>query len=193
MLGQTAAAAPANIQFLSVSDTDFATAKSRAASEGKLLLLKFSAKWCLPCRVMDEHVWTDPTLAAAVGTNCIAVAADIETLDGLALKQDFLVEKLPTTLLFDACGRVLVRFEAACSAGQILERINFFNSPENRFCPVDPRSIRPAVAALSAISEPAKPLFFLSQPVVRDFFKQENLEKTLVAREQDLLADRPEH
>lgn len=166
--------------------TDFATAQAIATRSEKLILAKFSAKWCLPCRVMDEHVWTDPTLAAEVSESCVAADFDIETLDGLAAKQQFEVNSLPVVLILDACGRQLVRFEAACSTAPILERLRFLNTPANRFCPGEVVAI-PADAqnfGLAPAAEPdffvatpprSEPKFFLSQPARREVLK---IEKT---------------
>ncbi len=189
------------------------TAKTLAASHEKLILVKFHAKYCLPCRVMDEHVWTDPALAAAVETNCIAVSVDIQNFDGVNLKNEFLVEKLPTILLMNACGKVLVRFETSSTASQILERLNFFNTSENKFCPGDPLLAKPFSgnfqveklekqmevsatpdAELPKLLEKKRQPVFVSQPVSHDLTAVEISPKPLVVNNlPEVLRDQPVH
>ncbi len=172
-----ATAQNAKIAFL---ENDLEAAKRQAAASEKLILLKFSARWCLPCRLMDEHVWPVDELAQAVSANCVAVSVDIENLDGIGLKQHFLVETLPTIALLNACGETLVRFETACTASQILEQIRFFDEPENRFCPADPLRSEPFAGQKNEAKKaaPERSPRFLPQPVFRsrpEFFETQTV------------------
>jgi thioredoxin-related protein len=48
-------------------------AKEKAKNESKILMLKFGAKWCLPCRFMDKNVFTDQQVIEVLTKNSVAI------------------------------------------------------------------------------------------------------------------------
>ncbi len=56
----------------------FARAKERAEAESRLLVVKATAKWCGPCRLMDRTTWRDGNVVASVRENAIAIQLDVE-------------------------------------------------------------------------------------------------------------------
>ena len=83
---------------------DLENAENLAFRSEKPILMKFSARWCLPCRVMEETVWTNPDLIQLVKKNFVAVSVDVQSFDGFALKDRYSVQALPTILVTDAAG-----------------------------------------------------------------------------------------
>lgn len=57
----------------------YSKALEKAKKEPKLIFVDLYADWCLPCRVMDANVYTDPTVASLLNTKFYAVKLDVES------------------------------------------------------------------------------------------------------------------
>lgn len=60
---------------------DYKTALEKAKKNPKLILVDLYADWCVPCRVMDANVYTDPTVASLLNSKFYAVKLDVESKD----------------------------------------------------------------------------------------------------------------
>lgn len=76
-----------------------------ASNDGKITMLDFYADWCIPCRVMEEKVFTDPEVKAALSPYKL-LQADVTENDDVdtQLKTDLEVLNPPTILFFDVNG-----------------------------------------------------------------------------------------
>lgn len=76
-----------------------------ANNSGKITMLDFYADWCIPCRVMEEKVFTDPEVKQAVASFRL-LQADVTENDevDIKLKTDLDVLNPPTIVFFDAQG-----------------------------------------------------------------------------------------
>ncbi len=76
----------------------FARAKEKAEAETRLLVVKATAKWCGPCRLMDRTTWRDERVVEWIGKHALAIQVDIDeqpkTARGLA------IEAVPTMIVF---------------------------------------------------------------------------------------------
>ena len=110
----------------------FTTAKAKAAREGKVLLVDFTAEWCMPCRWMDETTFADAQVLAYLREHYVSIKVDIDDFDGFALKQRFAVGTLPTMIFFASDGEVVGRVEEGIGAAEMLDVLARHNQPRHR-------------------------------------------------------------
>ena len=84
-----------------------------AKSENKLVFVDFYTTWCLPCKLMDEDVFTDEEFGDYMNDNFINYKIDAEKGGGPDLALLYQVMVFPTLLFLDADGNVLVRKDGA--------------------------------------------------------------------------------
>jgi thiol:disulfide interchange protein len=92
---------------------DYEAAKTKAASEDRMLLVLNTATWCTPCKEMDKTTWLDENVVAWVNEHAVAVRVDVDERQDLLESLD--VQGMPTIILFrgdDELGRVLGRQSA---------------------------------------------------------------------------------
>ena len=92
----------------------------RAKTENKLIFLDFYTSWCLPCRVMDEEVFSLASTGTAMDKNFISYKVNAEKGNGPTLSTVFNVYAYPTLLFLDADGKVLERQDGSLSNSQFL-------------------------------------------------------------------------
>lgn len=59
----------------------YATALEKAKKNPKLIFVDLYADWCVPCRIMDANVYTDPTVASLLNSRFYAVKLDADSQD----------------------------------------------------------------------------------------------------------------
>lgn len=125
----------------------FTSAKLKASEEGKLFFLDFTASWCTPCKWMEETTFTDPTLAAYVKENYVALQVDIDDFDGYALKQKYNIQILPSLLVFNSSGLLLGQYQESLSPSNMLGILQQYDQPVNRM------AARPSRARVAKITD----------------------------------------
>lgn len=81
----------------------------RAEQEQKLVFLDFYTTWCLPCKIMDEEVFSDPDLARYMDRHFVSYKVNAEEGNGKNLSFLYEVEGYPNLIFLDLKGRVLQR------------------------------------------------------------------------------------
>jgi thiol:disulfide interchange protein len=61
----------------------YTEALEKAKSEQKLIFVDLYADWCVPCRIMDANVYSNPTVASLLNTRFYAVKLDADSQDSI--------------------------------------------------------------------------------------------------------------
>ena len=86
---------------------DYTSAQQQAAQSGKPIILFFTGKWCVPCRIMKRNVWADEQVTASVNAGFIPVTIDVDDPNAAAALSRYRVGATPTTIITDPQGKVL--------------------------------------------------------------------------------------
>ena len=89
-----------------------------AASASKLVLVDFETVWCMPCRTMDEWIWSDAEVADAIRAGYVGVKLDGDIEE--AVVQRYSVVGYPTMLILDAQGNEVRRVVGYQTSAQML-------------------------------------------------------------------------
>ncbi|NNF20813.1 MAG: thioredoxin fold domain-containing protein, partial [Saprospiraceae bacterium] len=77
--------------------------------------------WCLPCKMMDEEVFSDKELGKYYRDNFICYKVDAEKANGPDLVFLYDVQVYPTLLFLDHNGRVLIRKKGAAFQSEMYD------------------------------------------------------------------------
>lgn len=92
-----------------IKTNDLYAVLDRAERENKLVYIDIGTKWCLPCKMMKEDVYTDKTIGEYMNDNFISYMVDAEIANGPNMTVIFDIKSFPTLLFLDTKGHVLER------------------------------------------------------------------------------------
>jgi len=79
----------------------------------------FYASWCTPCKVMEEEVFSLPTVYQYLNKHFLNFHTDFDTPAGRTIAEIYEVEKLPTLLFLSPNGIVLERHIGMANAATL--------------------------------------------------------------------------
>lgn len=97
-------------------------AKRLAAQSNQLVLIHFWAPWCGACRQMEQEVFTQPSVIAAVGANYVPVKLNAEFFPATA--QQYGVSALPSDVITTPQGQLLQKFQGLPRAQDYVASLN---------------------------------------------------------------------
>ncbi len=106
----------------------YASAQQRAAESGKPIILFFTGKWCVPCRIMKRNVWADQQVATLVNPAFIPVIIDVDDSDNDTVRNGFRIGATPVTIITDPQGNILQRRDGGMGKADFLEWLKKRNS-----------------------------------------------------------------
>lgn len=65
---------------------NYTTTQQLAVESDKPIILFFTGKWCVPCRIMKRQVWADEQVTALVNAAFIPVTIDVDDPQGNVLQ-----------------------------------------------------------------------------------------------------------
>lgn len=95
-------------------------ARDKARKESKLYFIEFYAKWCEPCKWMDEYTFNNTALSDYIDKNYVPVKVDVENLDGFVWKQKYKVQYLPTIVVLNGNGTMVGKYEKSMAASDLM-------------------------------------------------------------------------
>ena len=98
----------------------FEEAQAAAKATGKRLFVDVGAYWCPPCRELDEQVFTQAEVGAALNDGYIAVHIDAEKGEGPDVVARYRVQAYPTLLVLEAGGLERGRIVDALAPAELL-------------------------------------------------------------------------
>jgi thioredoxin 1 len=80
------------------ANLEFDKALDQNKSDGKFLVVKSTASWCAPCKLMDRTTWRDEKVVAWFKANGVAIHFDVDAQKALAKQLD--IQAMPTMIAF---------------------------------------------------------------------------------------------
>lgn len=91
-----------------------------ADKENKVVFVDMYTDWCLPCKNMDEYVFSDESLGDFMNENFINYKVNTEKGTGPNLRDLYAVAAYPTLLFLNSKGKVLVRKEGSVAQTELM-------------------------------------------------------------------------
>ena len=104
----------------------YASAQEQSKASGKPILLFFTGKWCVPCRIMKRNVWADPEVESIVNARFTALTVDLGDSDAVGVSKRYDVVMTPTTVIVDSKGLVRGRIDGGVGKTGMLELLGTF-------------------------------------------------------------------
>jgi len=98
-----------NISFTKEESLSYILDKSKA--EDKLVFMDFYTDWCLPCKMMEDDVFSDKQIANFFNDNFINMKINAEKKEGPDLSLIYNVRGFPTLIFVNSKGEEILRKE----------------------------------------------------------------------------------
>ena len=108
---------------------NYTVAQQQAVQSGKPMILFFTGKWCVPCRIMKRNVWADQQVTATVNAEFIPVLIDVDDPNSGEAMTHYRVGVTPITIVVDSKGNVLKHKQGGIGKAEFLELIGTLKPP----------------------------------------------------------------
>ena len=94
-----------------VQEELFSDLLDKGLEEDKLVFLDFYTDWCLPCKMMDEDVFSDESISSFFNSNFINMKVNAEKNQGPDMSIIYNVKAYPTLIFVNGKGQEVLRRE----------------------------------------------------------------------------------
>ena len=108
---------------------NYTSAQSQSAQSGKPMILFFTGKWCVPCKVMKRNVWADDQVTKIVNSSFIPLTIDVDDPDHAAILTRYNNDNgvTPITIVTDPNGNALQWRVGGIGKSEFLELLRASN------------------------------------------------------------------
>ena len=107
---------------------NYTSAQNQAAQSDKPIILFFTGKWCVPCKIMKRQVWADGQVMKTVNSEFIPVTIDVDDPDNVAILVRYNVGgTTPITIVTDPNGNALQWRVGGIGKSEFLELLRASN------------------------------------------------------------------
>lgn len=92
----------------------------KAHKENKLVFIDFYAHWCLPCKMMEDDVFTHEPTAQIINADFVSYKINAEKDHGRLLASKYNVSSYPTLIFLDSDGNILERKDGIAYHSELL-------------------------------------------------------------------------
>ncbi|MCB9032926.1 MAG: thioredoxin family protein [Chitinophagales bacterium] len=98
-----------------------------ANQQNKKLMVVFGAKWCIPCKKLENEVFTNQEVNQYLHDNFVVLKADVDYFEFMDLAEEHNVTIYPTTMIFDSNDSILERFSGLLTVDELLSKLMIMN------------------------------------------------------------------
>lgn len=98
---------------LSYAQSNYTSTLTLAKSQNKIIMLDFYTDWCIPCKQMEEHIFTQKRVLEVLNSDFIKLRVDAEKGEGIKLAQLYGISGYPTLVFLDSDGMEKGRIQGA--------------------------------------------------------------------------------
>ncbi|MEO1516423.1 MAG: thioredoxin family protein [Bacteroidota bacterium] len=109
----------------------FQRLQSEAAALDKPFFIRFTANWCLPCRIMEQTVLADPEVTSYIEEHYLSLKMEEKEFDALSLKSLYNISQLPTILFFQPNGELIEQHAGSLGKAEFLDKLASFLPPSD--------------------------------------------------------------
>ena len=102
-------------------DAQLSKVLDKAEAQNKLVFVDVYTDWCLPCKLMDEDVFTHQETADFMNKHFVNYKIDAEKNEGPDIQVIYNIQAYPTLLFLDSKGKVIVQKIGAAYQTELIE------------------------------------------------------------------------
>jgi len=128
-------------------------AAKRVEGTEQIVLMKFTAEWCMPCKAMDQTTWRDEKVVAWVKDHGVAIQVDVDKQPKVS--QTYQISAMPTMVMLRG-GNEIARKTGYLDAPQTLTWMEDASSGKLSGGPKVDRESKDMMARLRTVREVAQ-------------------------------------
>ncbi|GAB4305832.1 MAG: hypothetical protein Kow0019_00100 [Methanobacteriaceae archaeon] len=102
-------------------NNDYDTALQEAKQTNKPIFIDFYTEWCGACQMLDQETFSNPQVMEKLNSNYVLLKVDIDRNPELA--SQYQIYSIPTIVIIDSKGQIIMRQEGYIPPDQILNFI----------------------------------------------------------------------